>query len=921
MDIFRRATMANAFDQFDVNNPFDQFDSGNISPSNGKVSSLASESPQVVSPLSESQSQEKTQEDLRREQLLDSIQNMKSRDGTPVKGTGMEYLIEDMTEKLNSNDPILSLDHNLTNPHIQGMEDTPEYILRGLPEDVAKELYDKHSKPGYNWLTGEKTVNFRPSRMVKKAAEFERYRAKDPGRAEVIENLGPNEAFMVGMGEGFYSVGEGVGLLEDRDPEQREMDKALRARQEGAGVGKFTGQALPFLVPGGAISNIASTPVRIGAMGGLGATEGNIIARGEGGDTNQIIKATGLGFLIGTLGEAALPAVNSLGRKYVRHLKKGNVSDDILNKISVGPDGTPSPEFKKILDENGVEFGDFARGAAEGFDDPVMNAQRKKIFDDMGLDITEAQRTRNADLFNMQQDALRREGPIKTALERQEEILDQRMKGEIGGIGGVSQRANSSPIEAIMDKATQLDDEISDLYKLAREQAPEDKVIKFNKAIENLRSNAPQDQMSNGTVRALNMKMRDMGVMNDEWKAIGKVDLNTSEELRKFANRIYGNANPEGRQIIREFKNALDDDVFKSMDKFSKTAGNKKIQPISLDDSDLHFQRKVEDELVNLDTYFETDNLDINELFPEAEDLLDEVGDKLGIDWRSKFDLKIDPGDEELEAVFYLSPKQSEITSTQTVDYFKKARAAKYSFEKGLDPSTLNKFDKSKTSLVRDILTTTVEEDDLVRRVLSRGSKYKARHLSELKNYLTTGTEGQVAQGLRAWNDIRAAAMQQIKDEAFTGPLTRTGTQTLSRAKLENAIKKIGPAKMEVLFSSKERDFLKKLMAVATLKEPPPGTFMGSGPSSPAIKELTDVVKRRIPVLGDIYEGVVEKIQNRATDRKILELIDDAKIIASQNEKLSFQKLRRSKAGTMTATIPPAVIISSAADEKEEGDK
>ncbi len=821
MAIFRRAMMANAFDQFDINNPFDQFDSGDISPSNGEVSSLASESSQVVSPLSESQGQEKTQEDLRREQLLNSIQNMKARDGTPIKGTGMEYLIEDMTEKLNSNDPVLSLDHNLTNPHIQEVEDTPEYILRGLPEDVAKELYDKYSKPGYNWLTGEQTINFRPSRMAKKAAEFERYRAKDPGRAEVIEDLGPNESFMVGMGEGFYSIGEGVGLLEDRDPEQREMDKALRARQEGASVGKFTGQALPFLVPGGAISNIASTPARVATMGGLGAAEGNIIARGEGGDTNQIIKATGLGFRIGTLGEAALPAVNSLGRKYVRHLKKGNVSDDILNKVSVGPDGTPSPEFKKILDENGVEFDDFARGAAEGFDDPVMNAQRKKIFDDMGLDITEAQRTRNADLFNMQQDALRREGPIKTALERQEEILDQRMKGEVGGIGGVSQRANASPIEAITDKATQLDDEIQSLYKQAREAAPDAKNVKFNKASDSLSKNAPSNELTGGVVSALRQKMRQMGVIDESFKPVGRVSVEQAEELRKYANRLYSSTNGEGRMVIREFKDSLDDDVL----------------------------------------------------------------------------------------------------SASGQDLFKQARKAKADFERGLDVDTINKFDKSKTSLVRDILTTTVEEDDLVRKVLSRGSKYKARHLSELKNYLTTGTEGQVAQGLRAWNDIRAAAMQQIKDEAFTGPLTRTGTQTLSRSKLENAIKKIGPAKMEVLFSSKERDFLKKLMAVATLKEPPPGTFMGSGPSSPAIKELTDVVKRRIPVLGDIYEGVVEKIQNRATDRKILELIDDAKIIAAQNEKLSFQKLRRSKAGTVAATIPTATVISSTAAADNEGDE
>jgi hypothetical protein len=871
--------MPNAFDQFDSEaNEFDQFDdfSPPSNPDPGLKYSGNKETPKGA------------KENAFPSVLEKSISLAKTKDGKLLSDTGFAYIVEDMTSKAKSGDEFLSMPHNLSNPKVKSLEDTPEYILRGLPEDVARDLYEQYSKPGFDVISGQDGNFFQPTRAAKSAADFARFKSQNPDKAGIIESMGPNEAFMVGMGEGFYSVGEGVGLLEDRSPEQRAMDDALRSKHGGASAGKLTAQVLPFLVPGAAISNISSTPARIAAMGGLGATEGNIISRGEGQDANQIAKSTGIGFLIGTFGEAAIPAINSLGRKFAGSLKRGDISSDQLQKITIDADGNVSPEFQRILDDNGTTIEEFAEGVANGFDDPVMNAQRKKVFDDMGLDITEAQRTRSSDLFNTQQDALRREGPVKDAIERQDELLDQITKGQINSIGGVAQRANSTPIEAITDKAVQLDDEISELYKKAREQAPDDKVIKFSAAIENLRSNAPQNQMSNGTVQALRMKMRDMGVMDDEWKAIGKVDLNTSEELRKFANRIYGNANPEGREIIRQFKNNLDDDVFKSMDGLKSSPSQDQLDLLKEINSELEF-------------------LEIDD-FDEANDMFITIASRMNVPINNiKSDLMLENGIYKFNIL---------ASSDDAVGYFKTARKAKADFEKGLDPDTINKFDKSKTSLVRDILTSTLEEDDLTKRVLSRGSKYKARHLQELKNYLTTGTEGQVAQGLQAWNDIRAAALQQIKDKSFTGAVTKTGTQSLSRSRLEGAIKAIGPSKMDVLFSPREREFLKKLMAVATLKEPPPGTFMGSGPSSPAIKELTNVVANKIPVFREIYGGVASKIRERANDRKVLELIDDAKVIADQNSKVSLKKFRSSPIGAAVGSVPAPIIASEASEEE-----
>lgn len=420
------------------------------------------------------------------------------------------------------------------------------------------------------------------------------------------------------------------------------------------------------------------------------------------------------------------------------------------------------------------------------------NAARQKAFDDLGLTPTEAQRTRDTDLFVEQQDAYRRGGRVRTALEAQEELLDRRATGEIEAIGGRPDAAATSPIEAITDKAIQLDEEISGLYKKARETIPADKNVKLSRAVQALKENAPSNELSGGVVKALRDKMVSMGVADKKFNAVGRIDVDSAEELRKYANRLYPSTNGEGRHIIGQFKERLDKDVFSA-------AGG---------------------------------------------------------------------------------------------DLFGEARKAKASFERGLDPAKNNKFDSRRTSLVRDIRDNLVTEDEFVDKVLKRSSKYKASDLAELKNYLQSGTDGQIAQGMQAWNDIRASALQRIKEKSFSGPVTQTGTQSLSRAKLDGALKEIGPQKLNVLFSEAEREFLKKLEAVSVLKEPPPGTFTGSGPSGPAIRKVENLLSK-IPVFGEFTKDIVDGVKNKASERRVLTLVNDLEKINKENRKIEAGLFRR----------------------------
>jgi hypothetical protein len=237
-------------------------------------------------------------------------------------------------------------------------------------------------------------------------------------------------------------------------------------------------------------------------------------------------------------------------------------------------------------------------------------------------------------------------------------------------------------------------------------------------------------------------------------------------------------------------------------------------------------------------------------------------------------------------------------------DWYKQARSAKAKFESGLDREKFNKFDERKVNLVRDILNNKITPDQIEKGSLIRsGSKYQAQDLSDLKRYLMSGdAEDQIA-GIKAWNDIRASAMQSIKDKAFVGAETELGTKQLSRAKLEDAIKEIGRQKFNVLFDQQEQKFLKDLTELARYKEAPSGTALGSGPTGAAIERLESKVESifgvRIPI--------ASTIKGKISDRKILKLNDD--IAALERKKLQAI-LRPYTSISATAIALPAAAQS-----------
>lgn len=240
----------------------------------------------------------------------------------------------------------------------------PQGVFAGLPEATASQIESDVApvpEPSVNpfaQMYGGLDAKDREAR-VKQAADLERIRQTNPYLADLIENTDPVSAFFIGAGEGMTSLGRGIGIAEPQDEFGRMADEGLRGQSQAAKAGRLVGQTAPFLPAGGIAGNIASTPIRAATMGGIGAAEGGIISKGEGGSPGEVATGAGAGLLLGASGELVVPVVNRYGRRLIRRLGGGNV-DRVVT-----PQGSPTPEFERALQQEGRSFDDVVSEAAE----------------------------------------------------------------------------------------------------------------------------------------------------------------------------------------------------------------------------------------------------------------------------------------------------------------------------------------------------------------------------------------------------------------------------------------------------------------------------------------------------------------------------------------------------------------------------
>lgn len=150
-----------------------------------------------------------------------------------------------------------------------------------------------------------------------------RIRAENPFLADLIEEQTPLDAFVIAAGGGLTNVGRGVGLADPEDEIGKKAMSGLKSQNPVAtSAGELVGETAPFLLAGGPLSGIARTAGQKAlATGAVGAAEGGILARGQGGSAGEIATGAVLGGFLGSGAELAAPAIGRASREVIDRIK------------------------------------------------------------------------------------------------------------------------------------------------------------------------------------------------------------------------------------------------------------------------------------------------------------------------------------------------------------------------------------------------------------------------------------------------------------------------------------------------------------------------------------------------------------------------------------------------------------------------
>lgn len=190
-------------------------------------------------------------------------------------------------------------------------------------------------------------------------------------------------------------------------------------------------------------------------------------------------------------------------------------------------------------------------------------AARRAAFEAEGLAPTRAQVTRDAGEFQAQQEASKTSGPIRSRLEQQEARLQGAFEQKAIDTNGEIITSTSTPIDEVLDRSIALDKEVGRLYQQAREAAPTGKDIRLSKLAQSLNSLAGEENISGGLISSIRSNLLNRGIIDKKGKVIGRVSVDTGEQIRQDINSLFDSVSDRGRQLSRQLKDSLDEDVLK----------------------------------------------------------------------------------------------------------------------------------------------------------------------------------------------------------------------------------------------------------------------------------------------------------------------------------------------------------------------
>jgi hypothetical protein len=408
-------------------------------------------------------------------------------------------------------------------------------------------------------------------------------------------------------GEGLFGKYVGAQVSEDRygrpivqtrTGEQRYLNRgglsAGDIGRAGREVMGFVEETVPYLAGGGTTGFVRGA-MQQGAIG-LASEAENVASRairGEDLETSRLATTPLIAMAGDLFGRGLFSTVGKIYSRFTGRQAGANVIDETTGTIkpeairemrqNASSADIDAAAFNELMDM--AESGSLGVAASQeqmdafskmmddfltsGKATPAM-ATRYNLFKRMGIEPTRAQITRTSDDFTVQQDLAKETGPVTTALEQQQIQLGKAFETVEARTGGTVS-SELAPIQtAVIAKATKLDNEIGKLYKEADEVLEGSAGVDISGFLEKLYTFKPLNRRSVGTYEALRGQVKqDLGIDIPKGQAAPDgpvmVTPQQAEIVRQYANQLFDGANSTARVIIRDVKEALDDDVTRAL--------------------------------------------------------------------------------------------------------------------------------------------------------------------------------------------------------------------------------------------------------------------------------------------------------------------------------------------------------------------
>lgn len=280
------------------------------------------------------------------------------------------------------------------------------------------------------------------------------------------------------IGKGVMNIARGLGIADDAT--QREKERFAASEQQypiTTATGEVIGEAAPFAPLGVAAGAIPAFGARVAASGALGAAEGGIAALGRTGDAQRAGEAAGIGALLGSGIEAALPSLGRLGSAIFRRVSGRPPAGALFDAA-----GNPTPEMAEALQKAGVSLPDLQQAALDDLMKLPAGSSPEQVarvaqFAQEGIpytkgDITQAlpQQAMEARLAESASDPLAQ--PVRSMRLEQSEKFRGALDEMVSKLG-VPERTGDSIKDALSGRKSLMSEEKRALYKEATEQARE----------------------------------------------------------------------------------------------------------------------------------------------------------------------------------------------------------------------------------------------------------------------------------------------------------------------------------------------------------------------------------------------------------------------------------------------------------------